>query len=47
VQGLDPTFSDVIEVKRKEVANAARDVVSLQVRLFDEIIQRLKSGYVC
>jgi hypothetical protein len=47
VKSLDPTFSDVIEQKRREQADATREVVSLQVRIFDEIIRRVDSGEIC
>lgn len=47
VKGLDPAFSDVIEQKRKEQADATKEVTSLQVRIFDEIIRRVNSGEIC
>jgi outer membrane protein TolC len=47
VKGLDPTFSDVIEQKRKEQADSTRDVVAAQVQLFDEMLRQVKARYVC
>jgi hypothetical protein len=47
VKGLDPTFLDVIEQKRKESAAATEEIVRLQVKLFDAILQRVKAGYIC
>lgn len=47
VRGLDPTFADVIEQKRNEAeARGAVEVVGVLART-DELIERLKNGYVC
>jgi hypothetical protein len=45
VRGLDPTFSEVLEQKRKESSTAQERVAVL--RSMNEIIQRLKDGEVC
>jgi hypothetical protein len=47
VRGLDPTFADVIEHKREEAKTREGDIVARQVQLFDEMLQKVKSGYVC
>jgi predicted polyphosphate/ATP-dependent NAD kinase len=47
VKGLDLTFQDVIEQKRKETVDATREIVRAQVDIFDETIRRVKNGYVC
>lgn len=44
VSGLDPTFADVLELKRKE--NASDQVRKGLSVLNDEIVQRLKDGLV-
>jgi hypothetical protein len=47
VRGLDPTFADVIEQKRKEAeARGAVEVAGVLGRI-DELIESLKNGYVC
>jgi ABC-type nitrate/sulfonate/bicarbonate transport system ATPase subunit len=47
VRGLDPTFAEVLENRRKEAAKQTAPVVKETVRLLNEIIQRLKAGEVC
>ncbi len=47
VRGLDPTFSEVLETKRLESAQAQAEIVKITIRLHDEIIGRLKAGEVC
>jgi hypothetical protein len=46
VQGLDPTFSDVMEQKRIESALKQAQFVKLQLALFDQIIEQLKNDVV-
>jgi hypothetical protein len=47
VRGLDPTFADVIEQKRKEAeARGAGEVAGVLARI-DTMIESLKNGYVC
>ena len=47
IRGLDPTFADVLEVKRRESAEANASIVAAVTLLYDTIIRRLKSGEVC
>ena len=47
VRGLDPTFADVIEQKRKEQEETTKQIVVKQAQIFDLIIERVKSGYIC
>jgi hypothetical protein len=47
VRGLDPTFADVIEQKRKEAEERGFEAVARVLAGLDEMIQQLKSGYVC
>lgn len=47
VRGLDPTFADVIEQKRNEAEARGAVEVARVLRGIDEMIERLKSGYVC
>jgi ribosomal protein L16 Arg81 hydroxylase len=45
VRGLDPTFSEVLEQKRKENSTVQERIAIL--RMLNEIIRRLKAGEVC
>jgi hypothetical protein len=45
VRGLDPTFSEVLEQKRKE--STSDDIRKVAIRQLDGIIQRLTDGEVC
>jgi ABC-type protease/lipase transport system fused ATPase/permease subunit len=47
VRGLDPTFADVIEQKRKEAEARGSVEVARVLAGIDEMIERLKNGYVC
>ena len=47
VRGLDPTFSEVLEDRRKQSQEDTREIVLLTLRLLDGIIARLKGGEVC
>jgi hypothetical protein len=47
VRGLDPTFSEVLESRRKEAAKETAPIVAETIHLYDEIIRRLKAGDVC
>jgi hypothetical protein len=47
VSGLDPTFSDVLEMKRREAEARADSVVRAVIDSYDEILARLKAGEVC
>jgi len=45
VRGLDPTFADVLEQKRKETSTSQEQIAV--IRLLNETIRRLKGGEVC
>ena len=47
VRGLDPTFADVIEQKREEAEARGAVEVARVLAGIDEMIERLKNGYVC
>jgi hypothetical protein len=47
VRGLDPTFAEVIEQKRKEAEARGVESVARVLSGFDEMIQRMNSGQVC
>jgi hypothetical protein len=47
VRGLDPTFSEVLEDRRKQSQEDTREVVLQTLRLLNEIIHRLQAGEVC
>lgn len=47
VRGLDPTFADVIEQKRNEAEVRGAVEVARVLAGIDEMIERLKNGYVC
>jgi hypothetical protein len=47
VRGLDPTFADVIEQKRKEQEETTKQIVQRQLQIFDLITEQVKSGYIC
>jgi hypothetical protein len=47
VQGLDPTFSDVMAVRMKEIEKQKAPIVQAATDLYDEIFQRVRDGYVC
>jgi hypothetical protein len=47
VRGLDPTFADVIEQKRKEAEARGAAEVARVLAGIDEMIESLKNGYVC
>lgn len=44
VRGLDPTFPDVLEGKRKDEAESTRPFVSLELGLIGDLIQRLTNN---
>ena len=46
VRGLDPTFSEVIEQKRKEQESLGREVVLRQVNLLDSLIRAMKNDVI-
>ena len=45
VRGLDPTFDEILAMKRAE--NNTADIARAVLKGCDLIIQRLKDGYVC
>jgi len=47
VRGLDPTFSEVLEDRRKQSQEDTREVVSQTLQLLRELVQRLEDGEVC
>ncbi len=47
VRGLDPTFADVLDQKRKAALQANEKPFALVIDGYDEILRRLKSGEVC
>ena len=47
VRGLDPTFHEVLEVKRDESEERGQEHIDNALAEYDQIIQRLKDGYVC
>jgi len=47
VRGLDPTFREVLEVKRDESQERGEEHIRNAIAEYDQIIQRLKEGYVC
>lgn len=47
VKGLDPTFSDVLEVKRDESQDRADEKIRASLAAYDSLIQRLKDGLGC
>jgi hypothetical protein len=47
VRGLDPTFSEVLEDRRKQSQEDTREVFLQALRLMNEIIHRLQAGEVC
>lgn len=47
VRGLDPTFADVMEVRRQQAAQIGSELVAQIVSGYDLISQRLRDGYVC
>lgn len=47
VRGLDPTFADVIEQNRREAEARGAVEVARVLAGIDEMIERLKNGYVC
>ena len=44
VRGLDPTFGDVMDDRRKKQEDSSKQIVSDQLGLYDGIIQKLKTG---
>ena len=47
VRGLDPTFREVLEVKRDESEAIGERHINNAIAEYDQIVQRLKEGYVC
>jgi hypothetical protein len=47
VRGLDPTFGDVLEQKRKEAVALNAEVVRAMTATYDEKFAKVKAGYVC
>jgi hypothetical protein len=47
VRGLDPTFADVIELKRQEAEARGAEEVARVLAGIDKMIESLKNGYVC
>lgn len=47
VRGLDPTFSEVLEDRRKQSQEDTRAIVLQTLRLLGDLIERLKAGEVC
>jgi hypothetical protein len=47
VRGLDPTFADVMEQKRRESAEKNAAIVQAVIAGYDEKFQQMKDGYVC
>jgi hypothetical protein len=47
VRGLDPTFREVLEVKRDESEAIGERHIHNAIAEYDQIVQRLKDGYVC
>ncbi len=47
VRGLDPTFSEVMETRRAQIAQATSEPRQTMLRACDELIRRLKAGEVC
>jgi hypothetical protein len=47
VRGLDPTFVDVLEMKRDESEVRGGDSVQRAIAGYDALIQRLTSGQGC
>jgi hypothetical protein len=47
VRGLDPTFGDVMEQKRKESLARSAEVVQASVDGYDQKFRQVKAGYVC
>jgi len=47
VRGLDPTFGDVMEQKRRESAEKNADIVQAVIAGYDEKFRQMKDGYVC
>ena len=47
VRGLDPTFGDVMEQKRRESAEKNADIVQAVIAEYDEKFRQMKDGYVC
>jgi hypothetical protein len=46
VRGLDPTFSDVMEQKRRASVEKTAPIVQAVIAHYDEIIRRLSSGEI-
>jgi hypothetical protein len=47
VRGLDPTFREVLEMKRDESQEVGEEHIHNALSEYDRIIQRLKDRYVC
>lgn len=47
VRGLDPTFADVLEDRRKKAEQSGAEIAASVLAGYDRIIQQLKDGYVC
>ncbi len=47
VRGLDPTFSEVLEDRRKQSQENTRAVVSQTLQHLNHLIKRLEDGEVC
>lgn len=43
VRGLDPTFSEVLEERRREFADNQREEVKETIRLCNDLIEKLKA----
>jgi len=44
VEGLDPTFGDVLEQKRQEAQESLDEVTRDSIAQYDEMIRRISSG---
>lgn len=47
VRGLDPTFSEILEDRRRKAAAENTAIAAAIIQQYDVILQRLKNGEVC
>ena len=47
VRGLDPTFGDVMEQKRRESAEKNAAIVQAVIAGYDEKFRKIRDGYIC
>ncbi|MHB8485845.1 MAG: hypothetical protein ACYDCM_08960 [Candidatus Acidiferrales bacterium] len=47
VRGLDPSFEDILAMKRQEALQSTRQAQTALTAIFDDLIRRLESGEIC